>query len=113
MVDSKGEVVPSSYTVVNGKVYDAKNNFVGVVATKVESRVVAHAISRIEAKETPARAFSVSKSSYVPKHAQVKTSSVLPTTGSTNNSIVGAIGLAIASVGSLLGLASSKRKEDR
>ncbi len=108
LIDDKGQVVPSGYTVLSGKVYDENGSFIGVVTDKVQSRVVAHAISRIEAKET-----SISKTVYVPKHAKVKSSSVLPTTGSSSDSIIGALGLAIASMGSILGLASSKKKEER
>ena len=108
LVDAKGQVVPSDYVVKNNKVYDVKGEFVGVVTDKVQSRVVAGAIRRIEAKEA-----SKATLAYVPKHAKVKASSVLPTTGSQESSIVGAIGLAIVSVGSLLGLASSKKKEER
>lgn len=108
LIDDKGQVVPSGYTVLSGKVYDENGSFVGVVTDKVQSRIVAHAISRIEAKEA-----STSKTVYVPKHAKVKSSNVLPTTGSSSDSIIGALGLAIASVGSILGLASLKKKEER
>ena len=107
LINDKGQIVPSGYTVLSGKVYDENGSFIGVVTDKVQSRVVAHAISRIEAKEA-----SISKTVYVPKHAKVKSSSVLPTTGSSSDSIIGALGLAIASVGSILGLASSKKKEE-
>ena len=93
---------------LSGKVYDENGSFIGVVTDKVQSRIVAHAISRIEAKEA-----STAKTVYVPKHAKVKSSNVLPTTGSSSDSIIGALGLAIVSVGSMLGLASSKKKEER
>jgi SEC10/PgrA surface exclusion-like protein/LPXTG-motif cell wall-anchored protein len=107
LVDGKGQFVPSGYTVKDTKVYNVKGEFVGVVSNQVQSRFVARAINRIKEQEASSVATSVSK------HAEIKASSVLPRTGSSdsNNSIVGAIGLAIASVGSLLGLASSKRKE--
>ncbi len=108
LIDNKGQVVPSVYTVLSGKVYDENGSFIGVVTDKVQSRIVAHAISRIEAKEA-----STAKTVYVPKHAKVKSSNVLPTTGSSSDSIIGALGLAIVSVGSMLGLASSKKKEER
>lgn len=108
LVDSKGQVMPMDYTVRENKVYDSKGVFVGVVSSKVQSRVVAHAITRVESKE-----HTQSVSTYVPKHAKVKASGVLPTTGDKDTTVAGVIGLAIASVGSLLGLASSRRKEER
>lgn len=115
LIDSKGQVMPSDYTVKENKVYNAKGEFVGVVSSKVESRVVAHAIAKVEAKESTtlnSNAFS----SYASKHAKdhtVKASSVLPTTGSRDTNLAGLIGLALASVGSLLGLATSKKKDLR
>lgn len=108
LVDSKGQVMPVDYTVRENKVYDSKSVFIGVVSSKVQSRVVARAIAKVESKED-----THSVSTYVPKHAEVKASSVLPSTGTKNTNVAGVIGLAIASVGSLLGLGASKRKEER
>lgn len=125
LLDSKGQVMPSDYTVKENKVYDAKGEFVGVVSSKVESRVVAHAIAKVESKENTTSNSNVNSaiasssntfSTYAPKHAEahtVKAGSVLPTTGSHDTNLAGVIGLALASVGSLLGLASSKKKNLR
>lgn len=127
LIDSKGQVMPSDYTVKENKVYDAKGEFVGVVSPKVESRVVAHAIAKVESKENTTSnndvviaSSSKAISTYAPnqtnKHTEVhtvKTGSVLPTTGSRDTNLAGVIGLALASVGSLLGLASSKKKNLR
>ncbi len=104
----EGQVMPVDYTVRENKVYDSKSVFIGVVSSKVQSRVVARAIAKVESKED-----THSVSTYVPKHAEVKASSVLPSTGTKNTNVAGVIGLAIASVGSLLGLGASKRKEER
>lgn len=125
LLDSKGQVMPSDYTVKENKVYDAKGEFVGVVSSKVESRVVAHAIAKVESKENTTSNSNVQSaiasssnafSTYAPKHAEahtVKAGSVLPTTGSHDTNLTGVIGLALASVGSLLGLTSSKKKNLR
>lgn len=125
LIDSKGQVMSSDYTVKENKVYDAKGESVGVVSSKVESRVVAHAIAKVESKENTTSNSNVNSaiasssnafSTYAPKHAEahtVKAGSVLPTTGSHDTNLAGVIGLALASVGSLLGLASSKKKNLR
>lgn len=127
LIDSKGQVMPSNYTVKENKVYDSKGEFVGVVSPKVESRVVAHAIAKVESKEnatsnndvviaSSSKAISTYAPNQTDKHTEVhtvKTGSVLPTTGSRDTNLAGVIGLALASVGSLLGLASSKKKNLR
>lgn len=125
LIDSEGQVMPSDYTVKENKVYDAKGEFVGVVSSKVESRVVAHAIAKVESKENTTSNSNVNSaiasssnafSTYAPKHAEahtVKAGSVLPTTGSHDTNLAGVVGLALASVGSLLGLVSSKKKNLR
>lgn len=117
LVDAKGNVMSSNYSVKGTKVYSPKGEFVGVVSDKVQSRVVAHTIAKVEAKTNSSIVSSSNAiSTYNSKHEsvhQVKASSVLPTTGNTNNNLVGMVGLAIASVGSLLGLASSRKEKQR
>ena len=124
LVDSKGQVMPQGYTVKDNKVYDIKGEFVGVVSSNVQSRVVAHAIAKVEAKEvtrssalvSSSNAFStsVSKSASKQNKAHKVYSSNrngLPATGSQNTNLISLIGFAVASVGSLMGLASSKKKQ--
>lgn len=67
-----------------------------------------HIITKAVAKENTNVTVS-ERANYVSKNAIVKASSVLPITGSKNTNVAGVIGLAIASVGSLLGLKSSKK----
>lgn len=124
LVDSKGQVMPQGYTVKDNKVYDVKGEFVGVVSSNVQSRVVAHAIAKVEAKEvtrssalvSSSNAFSTSASK--PASKQNKAHKVdssnrngLPATSSQNTNLISLIGFAVASVGSLMGLASSKKKQ--
>src|SRR5699024_4396165 len=120
LVDSKGQVMPQGYTVKDNKVYDVKGEFVGVVSSNVQSRVVAHAIAKVEAKEvtrssalvSSSNAFSTSASKQNKAHkVDSSNRNGLPTTGSQNTNLISLIGFAVASVGSLMGLASSKKKQ--
>lgn len=120
LVDSKGQVMPQGYTVKDNKVYDVKGEFVGVVSSNVQSRVVAHAIAKVEAKEvtrssalvSSSNAFSTSASKQNKAHTVDSSNrNGLPVTGSQNTNLISLIGFAVASVGSLMGLASSKKKQ--
>lgn len=112
--------MPQGYTVKDNKVYDVKGEFVGVVSSNVQSRVVAHAIAKVEAKEvtrssalvSSSNAFSTSASKQNKAHTVDSSNrNGLPATGSQNTNLISLIGFAVASVGSLMGLASSKKKQ--